>query len=105
MWRSSGGHRSVFAQEGIGERFDIEILVIDDGSTDRPPSSRESIRRSLLPGEREGTSGARNIGLVAESGEYVAFLDDDDSWLPWKLRRQLQVLEEYPEAAPPTVKR
>ncbi len=92
---------SVYAQESIGERFDVEVLVIDDGSTDTTPEVARAYAgvRYIRPSTNKGTSGARNIGLDAASGEYIAFLDDDDSWLPWKLRRQLQALEEYPEAS------
>jgi len=84
---------SVYAQEGVGELFDVEVLVIDDGSTDTTPTVASSYEglRYIRPSTNKGTSGARNVGLDAAVGEYVAFLDDDDSWLPWKLRRQLQV--------------
>jgi glycosyltransferase involved in cell wall biosynthesis len=92
---------SVYAQESIGEQFDVEVLVIDDGSTDTTAevAGAYSGLRYIRPDTNKGTSGARNIGLDAASGEYVAFLDDDDTWLPWKLRRQLQALEERPEAS------
>jgi len=92
---------SVYAQEGVGELFDVEVLVIDDGSTDTTPTVASSYEglRYIRPSTNKGTSGARNVGLDAAVGEYVAFLDDDDSWLPWKLRRQLQVVEERSEVS------
>jgi glycosyltransferase involved in cell wall biosynthesis len=92
---------SVYAQEGIGSQFDVEVLVVDEGSTDTTAevAGAYSGLRYIRPSTNKGTSGARNVGLDAASGEYVAFLDDDDSWLPWKLRRQLQTLEEHPEAS------
>lgn len=90
---------SVLVQEGQGQRFDLEVLVIDDASTD---DTSEMMRR--YPGvrhirlsENAGTSGARNAGLKEATGQYVAFLDDDDVWLPWKLRRQVALLEARPD--------
>lgn len=89
---------SVLSQEGIGEQFDIEVLVIDDGSTDEIPNV---VRR--YPGlhyirrpENHGTLAARNAGLKEAKDRYVGFLDDD-IWLPWKRRRQVQILEARPE--------
>jgi len=92
---------SVYAQEGLGQLFDVEVLVVDDGSTDTTSAVASSYAglRYVRPSANKGTSGARNVGLDAAVGEYVAFLDDDDSWLPWKLRRQLQAIEERSEVS------
>lgn len=92
---------SVYAQEGLGQLFDVEVLVVDDGSTDTTSAVASSYAglRYIRPSANKGTSGARNVGLDAAVGEYVAFLDDDDSWLPWKLRRQLQAIEERSEVS------
>src|SRR5262245_13913645 len=92
---------SVYAQEGLGQLFDVEVLVVDDGSTDTTSAVASSYAglRYIRPSANKGTSGARNVGLDAAVGEYVAFLDDDDSWLPWKLCRQLQAIEERSEVS------
>lgn len=68
----------------------IELIVVDDGSDD---GTQELIARNypdirLLTQENQGVSAARNAGLAAASGEWIAFLDSDDVWLPNKLQRQ-----------------
>ncbi|MBY4598986.1 glycosyltransferase [bacterium BD-1] len=79
---------------------DIEVIVVDDGSTDDTPNIVESIRDDrlrlirLAENRREH---ARNIGLGLARGRYVAFQNSDDEWLPEKLARQLNVLESRPE--------
>jgi glycosyltransferase involved in cell wall biosynthesis len=95
-----GALESARAQEGAGTDFDMEIIVIDDASTDATPTVlREypEVRCLRLPSDRGG-SAAKNAGINASRGEYIAFLDDDDYRLPHKLRRQVPVLEAHPEA-------
>ncbi len=73
---------------------DWELLVIDDGSTDCTREilpAGESRLRSLRQ-DRGGPSRARNRGLQEARGEFIAFLDSDDLWMPDKLRLQLDVL-------------
>jgi glycosyltransferase involved in cell wall biosynthesis len=79
---------------------DFELLIVDDGSD--PPSRQvvESVgdpRVHYRYQENAGRSAARNAGIALASGEYVAFLDDDDLWLPEKLAFQLQVFAENPD--------
>jgi glycosyltransferase involved in cell wall biosynthesis len=89
---------SIWAQDGLGDQFDMEVIVVDDASTG---PTEEVVRR--FPGTRyvrhdtnRGMSAARNTGLAEATGDYVAFLDDDDLWLPHRLSAQVAVLEEAP---------
>ena len=91
---------SILAQEGLGEEFELEAIVVDDGSSDR---TRDVVRR--YPGlryirlpARRGVSAALNAGLRAATGRFITFLDDDDEWLPHKLRVQVSLLHSHPEA-------
>jgi teichuronic acid biosynthesis glycosyltransferase TuaG len=75
-----------------------ELLVIDDCSLDATRAIIEALalndrRIRLLPlGENSGAAVARNTGLDAATGEYVAFLDADDLWMPGKLEKQLRFM-------------
>jgi glycosyltransferase involved in cell wall biosynthesis len=75
---------------------DIEVLVVDDGSDDDTDAVVEGYEdervRYLAHETNRGVSAARNTGVEAARGDYVAFLDSDDEWLPRKLARQLAVL-------------
>lgn len=96
----SGALDSVLAQDGVGEGFDLEVIVVDDASTDATSdvvACYPSVRYVRLP-ERRGASAARNAGVAASRGRYIAFLDDDDLWLPGKLRLQVPALAAHPEA-------
>lgn len=76
---------------------DWEWLVIDDGSTDRTPAIVEAANdpriRLIHSGQQAGASAARNLGIGQAGGEYIAFLDADDTWLPEKLARQVDYLQ------------
>ncbi|HEX8282723.1 MAG TPA: glycosyltransferase [Pyrinomonadaceae bacterium] len=78
---------------------DVEVIVIDDASTDetREVCSRLGVR-CLRARRRLGPSGARNVGLVASAGEFVSFLDDDDRRLPGSLDAQAGALAARPDA-------
>jgi glycosyltransferase involved in cell wall biosynthesis len=81
---------------------DYEIIVIDDGSTDNTAQVLQQLIESgkirYIWQENQGECAARNHGLHQARGEYVAFLDSDDLWLPQKLEAQVACLEAYPEA-------
>jgi glycosyltransferase involved in cell wall biosynthesis len=74
----------------------IEILVIDDGSKMRYGEilSKQYKNCSYYYKENGGLSSARNFGISKATGEYIAFLDDDDLWIFNKLEKQVQVLDE-----------
>lgn len=84
--------RSVLWQRGV----DLELIVVDDGSTDQTGRLLSLIEdprlRVIRNDDRVGESRARNLGIAASRGGWVAFLDDDDLWAPDKLSRQLDVL-------------
>lgn len=80
---------------------DVEVIVVDDASTDETSQVCE-----LLPDikyirlvRNQGTAGARNVGLLNSTGEYVTFLDDDDLRLPGSIDAQVKALDAHPEAA------
>ena len=78
---------------------DIEVIVVDDGSTDDTESTVRSFgdRVLYLKQENQGAGAARNSGIQKSRGEYVAFLDSDDLWSPEKLAEQIPLLERDPE--------
>lgn len=89
------------AIDSVLEQGDLsaEIIVVDDGATDatRVVAEGYGARVRYLRHENRGYAAACNGGLEAATGEYVAFLQSDDRWLPFKASIQVAVLERHPE--------
>jgi len=79
----------------------IEVIVIDSSTKksyeDVPAMTDARVRRYSQ--EPRGVSAARNLGIQQARGEFIAFQDADDEWLPGKLELQVQALRQFPEAA------
>ena len=77
----------------------IEVIVVDDGSRD---GTHEVVERfgdevRCVRQKNAGVSAARNRGIAEATGEFIALLDSDDVWLPWKLEAQVAILHAYPD--------
>ncbi len=76
----------------------IEIIVVDDGSTDDTKEVLEKFGNSVryIYQDNRGAGSARNRGIQEATGEWLAFLDSDDRWLPEKLTLQFKVMDAFP---------
>jgi len=79
---------------------DYEIICVDDGSTDDSVAILDEYRQhvTVIRQANAGQGTARNAGVRQASGRYVAFIDQDDRWYPWKLEQQAVAIEHRPEA-------
>lgn len=79
---------------------DCEIIIVDDGAKDNTQEIVNSFSDKRIKYIRheanKGPSAARNTGIAASNSDYIAFLDDDDEWLPKKLEKQINLLESSP---------
>ncbi|MFC1550423.1 glycosyltransferase family 2 protein [Candidatus Neomarinimicrobiota bacterium] len=72
----------------------LEVIVVDDGSDDKTAEIVKSFPLvKYIHQENAGVSAARNTGISQANGEYIAFLDSDDKWLPLKLKKQTEIME------------
>lgn len=81
---------------------DLEVIVIDDGSTDttlQVLAGFQDTRLRVLSFENGGLAASRNRGILHARARFVSFLDADDIWMPDKLQSQLEALERNPDAA------
>jgi hypothetical protein len=92
--------RSALAQEGFG-RGELEVIVVDDGSTDGTPAVLASFGDTItvMRQDNAGPAVATTRALQRARGRYIALLDGDDEWLADKLARQLRLFERRPEVA------
>ena len=79
---------------------DLQLIVVDDGSTDETKVIVSSYipKLAYIYQERQGVSAARNRGIKHAQGDYISFLDSDDLWLEDKLHLQMKFMESHPEA-------
>jgi glycosyltransferase involved in cell wall biosynthesis len=86
---------SIRAHEG--PLYSFEILVADNGTTPETPQVAEAFGAIYIKVDQQGAGAARNAGLRAATGDYVAFLDDDDVWLPSHLGKHFAELDADPK--------
>lgn len=94
-----------FLPEAIASAFaqtypNIEIIVVDDGSTDNSRDIIHSYQEKIIPVLKEngGQASAFNAGFQASKGDIICFLDADDYYLPEKVSKIVEIFEKYPKA-------
>ena len=81
---------------------DFEIVIVNDGSTDRSVEEAAAVNDSrirFIHQKNAGVSAARNRGIEEARGEFIAFLDADDRWKPEYLQTQYELTQRYPECS------
>ena len=105
-------NRRTFLERAVNSVFsqdydDLDLIVVDDASTDDTKEYMTALAEAdervtyirIAPEDSKGANHARNTGAAAAEGEFIAFLDDDDEWLPYKTKMQTAFFRRYPEAA------
>ena len=88
-------------ESALAAGTDVEVIVVDDASTDDTAEACRALKgiSYIRLAHNQGVAGARNVGVLSSSAEYLAFLDDDDLRLPGSLDLQLAILRNTPGAA------
>jgi glycosyltransferase involved in cell wall biosynthesis len=97
-------NRAVVLQRAVASALNqtyrqLEIVVVDDGSTDETRAAVERMGPSVryVYQANAGVAAARNTAMAYARGEYLAFLDSDDSWLEWKIEAEVAGMRAHPE--------
>jgi glycosyltransferase involved in cell wall biosynthesis len=95
-WSLKSAIDSILAQDDAN----LEAIVVDDGSTDQTPAllSAYGDQIRVIHQPNRGVSAARNAGIRAAAGNLIALLDSDDSWLPGKIKAQVDFFAAHPDA-------
>src|SRR5690242_5160744 len=92
---------SAAVQSAIKQTYkNLEILIIDDGSPDKSIEICQQFtdsRIKIIRQKNRGLPGARNTGIRHAQGEYIGFLDADDIWLPEKIEKHVEHLDNSPD--------
>src|SRR5436190_12397777 len=86
--------RAIASARAAGDH--VEVVVVDDASSDETAAICLTFPgiKYVRVDRNQGVAGARNLGLVASSGEYVTFLDDDDVRMPGSIDQQVRILDQ-----------
>lgn len=76
---------------------DLELIVVDDGSTDETPYLVSKYPIIYVRKPHRGVSHTRNVGVLKAKGDFIAFLDSDDAFVEDKLEKQIKFFEKYPD--------
>lgn len=98
-------NRADFLPEAIDSALSqdvgLEVILVDDGSVDNTPTVmqryRDDSRVCYIIQQNQGQSVARNRGIAEAQGEFIAFLDSDNRWLPGKLKAELAIMDANPK--------